>query len=109
MTFWFRLGSLSAPDFRDRLGSPVRLTTRQTDEKSKHRLTSFMEYPAEFEPIETNSAPAFPFGNSTFKRAWISRLMYQKTFRGQLAVDLLAVARHGRRAITASSRQVEAG
>jgi hypothetical protein len=29
--------------------------------------------------------------------------MYQKTFRGQLAVDLLAFARHGRRAIYAQS------
>ena len=68
-----------------------------------------MEYPAEFEPIETNSAPAFPFGNSTFKRAWISRLMYQKTFRGQLAVDLLAVARHGRRALYAQSGEPTPG
>ncbi len=45
-----------------------------------------MECWAEFQSIKTNSAQAFPFRNSTFKRAWISRLMYQKTFGGQLAV-----------------------
>jgi hypothetical protein len=85
------------------LPRPPRLTC-QTQQEAHARVspnivwTSFWERSAKFEPIETNDAPSFPFRNSTFKRAWISRLMYQKTLRGQLAVDIADVgpARSGR-------------
>ena len=69
MTVWLRLGSLSAPDFRDRFGFSCETHHEPYAIESPTIVwTSFIERPAEFEPIKTNSALAFPFRNSTFKR-----------------------------------------
>ena len=85
VTVWFRLESLSAPDFHDRLGLSVRLTTRTDALESPNIVwTSLMERPAVFNRFRV-TGPRRSERNSTFKRAWISRLMYQKSFGGQLA------------------------
>ena len=67
---------------------PVCQTHHEADALESPNIvwTSFMERPAVFNRSSIDTGEDVPERNSTFKRAWISRLMYQKTFGGQLAV-----------------------
>jgi hypothetical protein len=91
VTVWFRLESLSTSDFRDQPGSPGKTRLKAERLETPNIVwTSLMERLA-YLAVSGWYGHDVPGRNSTFKRAWISRLMYQKTFGGQLARDLAGV------------------